>query len=173
MRWLWRTIMTTPTAEKFREGDIFTWRYKEDVEKSRHNCGVNTAYWCKSQIAVVRNGHLVDTYWGLSNDGSYLNRDEIVLTFLGNPADMEKIYPGERVFYRDEDIVDMSHPNNSGAPIYAKASRNADVMKAYYTYQIERTENEIEWATRRIKECRNAISQLEAGKTDGSFPVYR
>ncbi len=161
-------------TEKLREGDIFTWRYKEDVEKRRYNNGVNTAYWCKSQIAVVKNGDLVDTYWSSSgHDGSYLDPNEIVLTFRGNPADMEKIYPGERVFYRDEDIVDMNHPNNSGAPVYAKGPRNVEVMAAYYKYQIERIENEIKLATRRIEECQNAISRLESGKTDGSFPVYR
>lgn len=161
--------MSTETVEQLREGNIYSWRYTPEAEASIRNFH-HDAYWCKSRIAVIRKGHLVDTYW--SSPDTTLDPAKVILTFLGNPADMEKIFPGERVFYRDEDIVNMQHSNNSGAEVYAKAGRDAETMKAYFAYQIEKTEREIRWAHQRIQECNDAIARVGRGEIASSFSVY-
>ena len=43
-----------------REGDVYTWYYKNDMEY-RQACSGGTAYWCMDNQAIVHNGNLIDT----------------------------------------------------------------------------------------------------------------
>ncbi len=163
-----------PPAQ-FKEGDIFKWRWTdEESAKRQKSCG-STVYWCMSQIAIFQNGRLRDTYWYGGSDSTYeLELDKVVITFLGNPAEMKTIYDGERAFYRPEDVVDMNHANNSRAPVYVKGERNPETMRRYYHEQAERFEREIKMARDRIADCRNAVAAIDRGELTGSyFPVYR
>jgi hypothetical protein len=153
-----------------KAGDIFRWRWTDEVER-RIREHSHDAYWCRSCIATFDGETLRDTFWGSDSDGR-LDLDRVTLTFLGNANEMKTIYPGERVFYRDEDVVSMQHSNNSGAPVYVKAGRDAATMKAYYAYQGERAESEIEWMQRRIAECSENIARIDAGDIDGVFSIW-
>lgn len=156
----------------FEEGDIFRWRWKDEDKRVREAGGSwSTVYWCRSQTAVFRDGQLRDTYWSSPADG-LLEPDRVNLTFLGNSNKMRKIFPGEKVFYRFEDVVDMSHANNSGATVYVKAGRDAGVMREYYEYTITRFESDRQSIDRRIAECREALEKVAAGEVDASLPVF-
>lgn len=159
-------------APQFKEGDIFRWRYIDEPDRTKRDGWTNT-YWCKSQMAVVRNGRLEDTYWYSGSDNSRLDPAKVVLTFLGNPADMKQISSGEKVYYKPEDVVDMGHPNASGAPVYVKAERDPETMKAYYRECRERFEREERMARDRIKDCDSAIAVIERGDMAAYLPLYR
>lgn len=159
------------TAENPKEGDIFRWRYKDEKPS---DLGGYRRYHCKSQMAIFTRGTLHDTFWGSTSWEDRVDFEKADLVFLGNMNEMQKISPWERVFYRDEDIVDMNHSNNSGAPVYVKvgASRDAETMKAYFEYKIERTKSEIDSAHRRINECEEALGVIASGDLSRHFPVY-
>lgn len=158
------------TAETPKEGDIFHWRYKD--EKPEDHCAFNR-YHCKSMIAVFEKGVLRDTYWGSSRE-HHLPRHTVVLDFKGNAHEMQQISSGERIFYRAEDIVDMSHANNSRAPVYVKAgaTRNAEVMKAYFENAIDNAKRDISSAHRRINDCEESLAAIASGDLARHFPTY-
>lgn len=161
------------TAKSFKEGDIFRWRWTEEVEKRRYSEGVHMAYWCKSRIAVIKDGVLQDTYWG-SSDSSVLDPAEVILDFQGNANEMRTIPSGEEVFYRPEDIMDMGHPNNSRAPVYVKgnATRDREVMKEYYDDKIVEFERELSFIRDRLARCNEVRNAVVRGELDGCLPVY-
>lgn len=156
-------------GREVRDGDIFRWRY---VDEKPHDLGAYRRYHCKSQIAVFENGVLRDTYWHSKLDG-HLDRESVILEFQGNAFEMEKIPFAETVFYRPQDIVDMRHANDSGAQVYAKGPRNAEAMKSYFEYAIERTNGEIKSRKARLEECERVLEAIAAGELYHSFPVYR
>jgi hypothetical protein len=80
----------------------------------------------------------------------------------------------EREFYKPEDIVDMSHPNNTDATVYLKAGmgRAPERMKAYFEYAIDRARSDISSAHRRILECKEALEAIASGDLARHFPVY-
>lgn len=155
----------------FREGDIFSWRYKPEIEKKIDS--VTIAYWCKSRIAIYSDGVLYDTYWSSPREGR-LDPDRVLLTFSGNARDMTAIPASERVFYRSEDIVDTRHANDRGAPVYIKpgCTRNAEWMRAHYESTMERERSAISFAQRRIDECVDHLKNIERGDLTIHFPVY-
>lgn len=160
---------------EMRDGDIYHWVWNEArVERSRKFWGNTNLYHCKSQIAVVVDGVLKDTFWGTSGSDGYLSPNDVVLTFQGNVNDMSVILEWEKVFYRREDLVDMNHSNNSRAPVYAKpgTSRDAATMKEYYETKIADAERDIVWEHRRIKECQDSLARIEAGELTGIFSTY-
>lgn len=158
------------TAENLTEGDIFRWRYKDEKPE---DLGGYRRYHCKSQIAVFEKGTLRDTYWGSSNEDR-LDQARVTLTFQGNRHEMTVIPSWEREFYRHEDLVDMNHPNNSRAEVYVKAGagRDAERMRAYFEYAIDRAKSDISSAHRRIHECEEAIGAIAVGDLTRHFPVY-
>lgn len=169
-----KDILDAATAPKtlLKEGDIFRWRWTDEIAAKRQkDCG-STVYWCMSQIAVCKDGKLVDTFWGSSGSNYTLDMDRVVVTFLGNPSEMKVIPEAERVFYKPEDVVNMNHANNSRAPVYAKGERDPEIMKQYFQYKRDRFESDARFSLSRCEDCRQAIAAIEAGNTNFQFPVY-
>jgi hypothetical protein len=156
------------------EGDIFRWRWTpEEYERRQKDCG-STVYWCKSQIAICNDGVLRDTFWGSSGDNYRLDLDRVQITFLGNPANMKRIGGDDRVFYKPDDVVDTSHPNDRSAPVYVKGERDPATMRDYYENQAERFKRESRWALDRVEDCNAAIAMIDRGDlNDNSFSIYR
>ena len=82
----------TKTTE-IKDGDIFRWKYTDEKPGDNHPW---QRYHCKSQIAIAKDGRLMDTYWSGHSD-HWWEYDEalekLVLTFLGNFSELE---PKER-----------------------------------------------------------------------------
>lgn len=149
-----------------KEGDIYRWRWA-DKEKDA-DCGPYRSYHCCSQMAVVRNGKLVDTFWHGFSDNKVLDTNKVTLTLLGNTADLIEIRPCDVAYYRREDIVDMRHSNNSHGPIYLRkgAKKDAETMLELVRHRRECAEREIEFSKRRIEQCDKDEARIAAGKLD-------
>lgn len=157
------------------DGDIFRWQWTpEEYTRRAKDCG-STIYWCKSQIAICKDGKLRDTYWYDGSDSTYvLDLSRVQIKFLGNPATMTRIGGDARVFYKYEDVVDTSHANDSSAPIYVKGERDPETMRQYYREMAERFQREEKMAQDRMADCRNAVAAIDRGELTGIyFPVYR
>ncbi|MVB00107.1 hypothetical protein GN330_22940 [Nitratireductor sp. CAU 1489] len=146
-----------------KEGDIYRWRWA-DAERDAQ-CGPYESYHCYSQMAVVIDGKLIDTYWhGFNN--KVLDPASVSLTVLGNKADLVEIREYDLPYYRREDIVDMRHLNNSRGPIYLRkgASRDAGAMLEVIEHGIESSKREIDFAQRRIERLAEQAAKVRAGK---------
>jgi len=92
-----------------RDGDYYKWGYKELPQN------VHDPYWCKSRIALARNGVLVDTYWGSGGDGARWTFEDaqrlLDLKFVANLDELAEIPPNWAWTYHPDDVVDLTHPN--------------------------------------------------------------
>lgn len=147
------------------KGDIFRWSFKEPPE--------HMPYHCCSCIAEFDGTRLRDTYWHSASDGRSWTpeeaRERLVLTFVANREDLESYGPGAHDYYAPENVVDLRHPNNgSRDQVYIRkgAKRCAAVMRQTLHYTIERSESEIDMATRRIEECGALLDKINAGDLD-------
>jgi hypothetical protein len=154
------------TAIEFKEGDIYHWRYKRDVESRilKFSCD---AYWCKSCIGVVKNGLLSDTYWGY--DKTTWTPEEadqdLELTYVANFDDLEKKNESAKSYYEDADCVNLNHQNSTRGNFYirkgAKKSRNK--MIAVAKEKRERELQTAKLAQRIADDLAETIRKLESG----------
>lgn len=119
-------------------GDIYTWAYKpEFISDLKMQSG--TTYWCCSRIGVFNNGLLVDTYWGSSGENiSFTIEDannRLCVTFVANEADLLPISRGDRVYYEDKDVIDLTHPNSYGGKIYIIKGTEKSLRKMKFIQQ--------------------------------------
>jgi len=151
------------SSAELKEGDIYRWRWSDPALDSK--CGPFEAYHCCSQMAVVRNGRLMDTFWH-GFDNKVLDPSKVILTLLGNTAELVEIRPCDIAYYRREDIVDMRHSNNSHGPIYRRkdAERDADTMLELIEHRIEQSRREIEFANRCIDQLTRDAENVRSGK---------
>ena len=145
----------------WKEGDIFHWSWNDEMLDTEH-CKLQsqsgTLYWCCSRIGVVKGDRLVDTYWySDSSSNKTFSKDYIQenmeLVFIANQDDLVKADPSERMYYLDEDCVDLNHPNNTSGNFYIRkgAKKNLDKMKRIVQRDITRMRKEIEYELRQIE----------------------
>lgn len=149
-------------SEDLKEGNIYFWRWA-DAERDAQ-CGPYQSYHCCSQLAVVTNGKLMDTYWH-GSDNKVLDPASVSLTLLGNKDDLVEIREWDIHYYRREDIIDMRHPNNSSGPIYLRkgAERDAETMLEVIEHRLEQIRRDIEFGRHRIELLTAQAAQVRAG----------
>lgn len=149
------------------DGYIYFWRYTEErdaaIRKHRHD-----PYWCKSRIAIVRNGLLIDTYWSDQTSDRAIGPDEVDADFKGNEATLRKINHWETDYYEPDDIIDTRHANHSGAPVYVKsdAARSKARILEHLAYKRERAESAIRSANWDIERIDKTIADVTAGNLE-------
>lgn len=157
-----------PRQIEIKDGDIFRWRYKDEKPD---DLGAYRRYHCKSQIAVARDGLLIDTYWnGSASDSANWSYDEaeqkLALTHLGNFAELEKKPEYHSEYYDDVDCVDLNHPNSSRDNFYVRkdAQRSRSKMRAVIANRIAETERGIAYAQSKLERDRQLLAALDSGK---------
>lgn len=147
-----------------KDGDIFRWRYKDEKPEHRREWG---RYHCKSQIAVAKNGILIDTYWDgspPSNSGVWtyeMAERDLALKLIGNFADLEQRPEYHAAYYDDADIVNLNHPNSSRDNFYIRkgAQRSRDKMLAVLDERIADK-------ARTIESAKNSLDRFAGMKAD-------
>lgn len=149
-----------------KEGDIFKWFYKNDLEYRRNN--QNTAYWCMDNQCVVRDGVLIDTYWlgvdlsaSISSNAFQLDISKIDLEFVCN------LYCTK--FIKEYEIEDYDRVYNlsyqKGCYKVFAIDKDAQVSKkalrAKYVRKLEEAEYHKQCAERDIEKYTNYIKDLE------------
>ena len=101
-------------------GDIYKWRWKDDHPRRKQCEGTGTLYWCMSQIAKEdKQGNLWDTYW-VSGDNKKVNPEEVVLEYIGNAFELERIDDYQSVYYDEKDIVNLNHANSTKGNMFKR-----------------------------------------------------
>lgn len=155
--------MPNDTTKLFKDGAIFKWRY-QDVERHRQDL----AYWAVSQIAILKDGWIEDT-WSSSQPRTWLLADAqrlLKLNFVANLNDLEKTTPSNARYFNRVDIIDISHANSFGSQIYLKkgAEKCAETIhKLAEEYLSEKARDE-EWAIRKHADAKEILSKIDAGQ---------
>lgn len=149
---------------ELREGDVFRWHYREPGDDRQYG-----RYHCRSQIGIVKNGRLTDTYWCGGDNQSFGPNElkKLNLNFLGNLADYEKASEHQADYYADADIMNLNHSNSTRDNFYLRkgAVRNTAKMLAVAKHKLERSEGDERGARWRSEQFRMAITKIEAGET--------
>ena len=137
------------------EGQIWRWRYKED----------DRSYWCKSRIAVVKNGRLIDTYWSNLSSEHEVRVADVDLTFLCDQT-WPEIRAWEAAYYDAADIADTRHANNSRASVYLRpgAQRSAAAILSEIEQREETAHSEISMAQSCLQQMTKARDLIAANK---------
>lgn len=145
------------------EGDIYRWRWADP--KLDADSGPYRSYHCCSQLAVVRSGRLMDTFW-FGSDNKVLDPSAVTLEFLGNTADLVGIRPCDVAYYRSDDIVDMRHSNNSHGPIYRRkdAERDQATMLELIERRLQECHHDIQFAEQRIRQLSSDAEKVRSGR---------
>lgn len=148
-----------------REGDIYRWHYKPEIEEANGGLGSWGAYHCKSQMAVVIDGRLIDTYWGDHSPDRSVDPDRVVLTLLGNKNDMRELNDRED-FYDPDDLIIMRHSNDSRAKTLVKkdATRSPDAIRAVLNQKRGDAERDLMSTARVLERLALARDKLERGE---------
>lgn len=120
------------------DGQVYRWRWADPAKDA--DSAPYRSYHCKSQIAVVKNGMLIDTFWSFGGtDNSVLRPEDVVLTLVADES-WPLLSPYEVRYYDATDYADTRHSNNSHAPIYkrpgAERSREAIAQEIAYLEEV-------------------------------------
>jgi len=145
------------------DGQIYRWHWKD---MSGWRAG-SDPYWCRSQIAIVKNGRLIDTYWHGGGLDHSVDPAKVDLTFMGDEK-WPQVSEGGALRYDQADICDTRHANNSRGPIYVRpgAPLNKAAMLAVLDQREENARSDIRVATWRLEEIAKQRASLEDGKLD-------
>lgn len=139
------------------DGQIYRWRWADTYR----------SYHCKSQIAVVKNGLLIDTYWFGATSDNAIDPSEVELTFYAEES-WPTISPDSARYYDPEDVRSMAHPNNSRATVYLRpgATKSLDAIYREITRQVEEAQGEIRGATWKLERMAIARQRAIDGELD-------
>jgi len=149
---------------ELKDGQIYRWRWA-DKERDADNAPYRS-YHCKSQIAVVKNGRLVDTFWFGGSDNSVLNPEDVVLTLFADES-WKVISPYQIRYYDADDIADTRHSNNGNAPVYLRPG----AMRSHgaIAQEIERLEEQVRSQIRSAEHSQKWIDAEKAKLLSGDF----
>lgn len=157
------------SVKEFKNGDVFSWKFKNDEEYRKKLAGAGTAYWALDQQCVYIDGKFWDTYKGrwdgttFSGDKRLLNIEDIDLEFKCNLNNVREISKFE---IEDYDIVyDCSYHKNLNklyfVDVDAKPSKKALISK--YERKIARLESDIKVLQYDLEQVRKDLLELQDG----------
>jgi hypothetical protein len=173
--------MSTETAIELREGDVFDFTYSPETwERAKLGLGHGDLHWCFDGQLVVRNGRLLDTYWGgftPYGDGRSFTLAEAqaqgTLTFVCNLDDVRLVTADELRHYDEADCFNLSH-QHSCHKVYAvrkDAHRSRDRMLAELAKRIRHEQDELESATRHAARELQRLTEMRCKVEAGDLGV--
>lgn len=129
--------------------------------------------WCRHGLAVILNtgddgwGYAKDTYWGVADRGDYgwlCEHDLKEAKLIGNLDEFEPDKYQEPKDYREEDHFWIPMGGGSEQNWYRKGAKpDPNLVCVRLVYQVEKSQNEIEYAARKrdwsIKELNEHIAE--------------
>ena len=150
---------------ELKDGQVYRWRWADAARDADR--GPYRSYHCKSCIAVVKNGMLIDTFWFDMSSEHAIDPEKVELTYLCDTS--WPTIPAYNVPYYDrEDIADTRHSNHSGAPIYLRpgAVKSAERIMEEIERREEDARSTIRTAGWRLEELAKARALLDEGKVE-------
>lgn len=164
---------TSEVVMNIKEGDVFDFRYKENVVGN-----IFDPYHCFDGILVARKRlnelWLIDTYWSDSENNRRFSLEKALhegdIKFLCNINEMVGIKEYEKVYFNDEDIVELRIHSGYRTLLLIKKGTPRSQLK-----MIQSINKNIEDAKRRIRSAESEIERLEENMkkvTNGDTSIY-
>lgn len=143
--------------------DIYHWSYKE------FNTNSLTDYWCTTQIGVVINDKLIDTYWGWPPTHSFSEtgrvwtldnaQEKLILKFIANLNDLEQLTDNPNWY---DDVFDFTHLNTSQNLKFIRKGQTRSVTAQIndFRYQIKSLTLDIDDKQRQMTELQQQLDDL-------------
>lgn len=150
-----------------RNGEIYSWRYRQGICSK-----YSDPYWCKSQIAVCKDGKLFDTYWlggfECTRGDSVLNLDQIEVRLIANLAYLEKIPDNQYRYYAEADRYCFNHPNRprNHSFVVKGAQRSRRAMREYAQEKYDEAQSKVESAKYDLEIAKKMLALVADGKLD-------
>jgi len=141
-------------SDKMKDGDIYFWKFKyPHINKLG-----DYPYWCKAQKAIFSDGRLIDTY-SPSTMSYIVNLENCLLEYKGNTHELKSISINEAKYYKDSDIIDMGHSNNSRKEVFiqAGAKRDKETVLSKLRKSLEESLRVIKYEERQIIELNKSL----------------
>lgn len=142
--------------------DIYYWSYKDSKKQDSND------YRCTTQIGIVINNKLIDTYWDWPLDREFSDgrkwaldvaEEKLNLKFIANLNDLELLTDNPDWY---DDVIDLTHRNTSQNLKFIRKGQ-----KRSYTAQtndiqnrISELERDIEYKTTQIKSLQIDLKKL-------------
>lgn len=151
---------------ELREGDVFSWKFKNDEEYRKERAVSGTAYWAMDRQCVFQDGKLCDTHKGRWNGESFdglqvaLNHDAITIDFKCNLNDVREISKFEIEDY--DKVYDCSYYSNYRKLylIDADAKPSKKALAEKYRRKIEDLESTIKSLQYDLERAKNDLSEV-------------
>jgi hypothetical protein len=142
---------------ELKDGQIYRWRW---IDEGR-------SYHCKSQIAVVKNGSLIDTYWYGETSDHAIDPDDVELTFYADKS-WPTINAGAAPYYDPADVRSMAHANSSNDVVYLRpgATKNVDAIYREIARQVEQAQSQLRSAAWKLERMAIARQRVIDGEID-------
>lgn len=179
--------MTDCIESKIREGDVFNFRYKQEVIDSINHSFVDFVHHCFDGRLIAKKINeeiiLFDTYW-MSSDfrpDSYSRKFSIkeanekgYLTFLFNLDDVELVDSSVKYYYDESDWFNFSYQHGC-YPRYALkkgAKRSKEQMLKTVNSSIDKIQQEIEWLKSKLEMVNRDKELVENGDLSFLLMIY-
>ncbi len=150
--------------------DIYCWSYKDPKDHNSNN------YWCTTQIGVVIDDKLVDTYWGWPperyfSDGRKWSlkdaEDKLNLEFIANLDDLV-LLTDTKEFY--DDVIDLTHSNSTQNLRFIRKGqeRSIPAMIKHHEQKIQELQSDIKFKQYKLNEVQEHLLNL----LNGTVRVY-
>lgn len=151
-----------------RENDVFRWAWNPDTGRDNH--APFGDYHCYSRIAIVRDGRLVDTFWGGYSGRKVVDPAMVDLKYQGNLEDFEDAKYTTLVHYRKEDILDLRHSNGGKVYLRKGAQKCPERRLAHLTGKLLEAQCRHRAA---FRDAQSLIAQIKALKEGRMDEVYQ
>lgn len=161
---------STTDVLTLREGDVYRFSYSDEARAKWRT----DPYWCFDGQVVVRDGQLVDTYWGGLKgygDSRVVKPTDGTLTFVCNLGDVREIQEYERHNYAEADVFNLSSQHWCHKQWFVRkdAGRSAEAMVAWLREESRKTRSDIDLAMRRLERLAEQRIIIERGDTSISI----
>lgn len=162
---------------KTKKGDVFSFRYNEATHAKMEKDWY-AGYWrhCFEGTLVARDVdgeiRLVDTYWGIFGDGKSFSEKEALekgsIEFMFNLEEVEKVDSHDRLYYRDEDLFQISEQHACVPPCahtfkLKGAEKNNEKMIVTVNEQMSEQRRKIEYASDELQRLAVKKHRIEGG----------
>lgn len=152
---------------EYKEKDVFKFKFNEEYLKKH-----NYPYHCFDGQLIVhkrQDGTLIfkDTYY---SNSTYFTLEELekvgTLEFVCNLDDVVDCSEYDKVYYDENDIINLSYQHNSYKWFVRKkdAKRSKEKMMETIKNKIEEKEREIRWLEDEIKRLKEKQERIENGE---------
>lgn len=143
--------------------DIYRWSYKNPKDHNSNN------YWCTTQIGVVVEDNLIDTYWGWPPERQFsegrkwsleVAQKKLDLEFVANLDDLEILEDFDK-FY--DDVIDLTHSNTTQNLKFIRKGqqRSIPVMIKYYEEEIINLKSDIQYKMYKLNNVEQKLLELQ------------